>query len=158
MNLVDTKISALTEITTPDSTDVLPIVNGGQTKKVQIANIVTSSTVTAAGAVMTEVDPVFTASQAANITVTDITNLGNLSGTNTGDQNILRVKYTGADCSLTDGDVNRVLTVAAGKTPILIVVDTAVLSEDDDWTVSGQDITFLVPIYDSQKIQVWRIS
>jgi len=36
----------------------------------------------------TETDPVFTASQANNITGTDITNLGNLSGTNTGDQDI----------------------------------------------------------------------
>ena len=36
----------------------------------------------------TETDPVFTSSQANNITATDITNLGNLSGTNTGDQDI----------------------------------------------------------------------
>lgn len=36
----------------------------------------------------TETDPVYTASQAANITATDITNLSNLSGTNTGDQDL----------------------------------------------------------------------
>ncbi len=36
----------------------------------------------------TESDPVFSASEAANITATDITNLGNLSGTNTGDQDL----------------------------------------------------------------------
>jgi len=36
----------------------------------------------------TETDPVYTSSQAANITATDITNLGNLSGTNTGDQDL----------------------------------------------------------------------
>jgi hypothetical protein len=35
-----------------------------------------------------ETDPVYTSSQAANITSTDITNLGNLSGTNTGDQDL----------------------------------------------------------------------
>jgi len=35
---------------------------------------------------LTETDPIYTNSQAVNITVTDITNLGNLSGTNTGDQ------------------------------------------------------------------------
>jgi len=35
-----------------------------------------------------ETDPVYTGSQAANITATDITNLGNLSNTNTGDQDI----------------------------------------------------------------------
>ncbi len=36
----------------------------------------------------TETDPVYTVSQAANITASDIANLSNLSGTNTGDQNI----------------------------------------------------------------------
>ncbi|PKP01226.1 MAG: hypothetical protein CVU11_15820 [Bacteroidetes bacterium HGW-Bacteroidetes-6] len=35
-----------------------------------------------------ETDPTFTSSQAANIDATDITNLGNLSGVNTGDQDI----------------------------------------------------------------------
>ncbi len=37
---------------------------------------------------ITETDPVFTESDAANITATDITNLKNLSGTNTGDQDL----------------------------------------------------------------------
>jgi len=37
---------------------------------------------------ITETDPVYSGSQAANITATDITNLGNLSGENTGDQDI----------------------------------------------------------------------
>ena len=37
---------------------------------------------------VTETDPIFTGSQAANITATDITNLSNLSGVNTGDQDL----------------------------------------------------------------------
>ncbi len=37
---------------------------------------------------ITETDPVFTGSQAANITATDINNLSNLSGVNTGDQDL----------------------------------------------------------------------
>ena len=37
---------------------------------------------------ITETDPTYTSSQAANITATDITNLSNLSGTNTGDQDL----------------------------------------------------------------------
>jgi hypothetical protein len=45
----------------------------------------TAETVTGA---ITETDPIFTSSQAANITATDITNLGNLSGVNTGDQDL----------------------------------------------------------------------
>lgn len=37
---------------------------------------------------ITETDPVYTGSQAANITATDISNLNNLSGNNTGDQDL----------------------------------------------------------------------
>jgi len=37
---------------------------------------------------ITETDPIFSGSQAANITATDITKLSHLSGTNTGDQNL----------------------------------------------------------------------
>jgi len=37
---------------------------------------------------ITETDPVYSGSEAANITATDITKLGNLSGTNTGDQDL----------------------------------------------------------------------
>jgi uncharacterized protein (TIGR02145 family) len=37
---------------------------------------------------ITETDPVYSGSEAANITAADITKLGNLSGTNTGDQDI----------------------------------------------------------------------
>ena len=40
------------------------------------------------GSVTTEIDPVYSASQASNIDSGDITNLGNLSGTNTGDQDL----------------------------------------------------------------------
>ena len=39
-------------------------------------------------AIQTELDPVFDASQAANIDAGDITNLGNLSGNNTGDEDL----------------------------------------------------------------------
>ncbi len=49
---------------------------------------------------ITEADPVYTSSQAANIAVTDITNLSNLSGTNTGDQTISR---TGLTVTLSNG-------------------------------------------------------
>jgi hypothetical protein len=38
--------------------------------------------------VETETDPIYTLSEASNITSTDITNLSNLSGTNTGDQDL----------------------------------------------------------------------
>ena len=54
------------------------------------------------GFVTNEVDPVYAASQAANITATDITNLSNLSGTNTGDQDGSETKITaGTNVTLT---------------------------------------------------------
>jgi hypothetical protein len=46
------------------------------------------------GFLTSETDPTFTSSQAANITATDITNLGNLSGVNTGDQDGSETKVT----------------------------------------------------------------
>ena len=49
---------------------------------------------------ITETDPIYTASEAANITAANITNLSNLSGTNTGDQTISR---TGTTVTLTNG-------------------------------------------------------
>jgi len=52
------------------------------------------------GFITTEVDPIFTNSEANNITATDITNLSNLSGTNTGDQTISR---SGLTVTLTNG-------------------------------------------------------
>jgi hypothetical protein len=48
-----------------------------------------------------ETDPVFSSSDASSITATDITNLGNLSGTNTGDQDLSGlVPYTGGTSDL----------------------------------------------------------
>ena len=45
---------------------------------------------------ITETDPAFTASEAVNITATDITNLSNLSGTNTGDQTVITAAQAAA--------------------------------------------------------------
>tara|TARA_R110002020_G_scaffold100855_1_gene238036 strand:+ start:1791 stop:6110 length:4320 start_codon:yes stop_codon:yes gene_type:complete len=55
----------------------------------------------------TETDPIFTASQAFNITSVDVVNLGNLSGTNSGDQtSIVGISGTKAqfNTELTDGN------------------------------------------------------
>ncbi len=46
--------------------------------------------------VESETDPLFKASQAANITTADIINLSNLSGTNPGDQDISGLATTTA--------------------------------------------------------------
>jgi hypothetical protein len=49
-------------------------------------NAITAETLTGE---LNEIDPVYSGSQAANITTTDISNLSNLSGVNTGDQNLI---------------------------------------------------------------------
>lgn len=77
-----------------------------------------------------------------------------VNGTPISTGGVTRERKVGSDCSLTDGDVNRVLAVTG--TPFMIAVDGTVLSETDDWTFLTGNVTFLVPIYDSQKIQMWR--
>lgn len=57
---------------------------------------------------ITEADPVFTNSQAVNITAGDIANLGNLSGTNTGDQDLSGLATTTTVTSALANKVDKV--------------------------------------------------
>jgi hypothetical protein len=91
-----------------------------------------------AGYLTSESDPVFTAHPAFGITSTDITNLGNLSGTNTGDQDLSPyalttaladyVPYTGANQNLTLGQ-NRLFVngILASSIYRAVAVDTSVV-------------------------------
>jgi hypothetical protein len=63
---------------------------------ISVSGTYPSFTVTNSSPAVPETDPVFAASDAADITSTDITNLGNLSGTNSGDQVGDGVTITGA--------------------------------------------------------------
>ena len=90
-----------------------------------------------------ETDPVFTASQAFSISSTDITNLGNLSGTNSGDQVGDGVTITGAG---TAGDP--FVAVGGGVSSIKKTGETALtgditLSQGTGVTLtqSGNDIS-----------------
>ena len=67
--------------------DITASIKNGSIDETKLDTSVNSSLDLADSAVQTETDPVYSASQASNITSSDITNLGNLSGTNTGDQN-----------------------------------------------------------------------
>ncbi len=82
-----------------------------------------------------ETDPVYSSSQAANITATDITNLSNLSGTNTGDQQISR---TGLTVTLTNGGTyqDSVNTYTAGTG---IDITNNVISKTKPKFYLGQD-------------------
>jgi uncharacterized protein (TIGR02145 family) len=57
---------------------------------------------------ISETDPTFTSSQAVNITAVDINNLANLSGTNTGDQDLSGLATTTALTTGLDGKVDKV--------------------------------------------------
>jgi hypothetical protein len=81
-----TNLSNLSGINTGDQ-DISSIVTNTQAIQ-DTASQIRADIPDVSGFVSTETDPVFTGSEANNITATDITNLSNLSGTNTGDQDI----------------------------------------------------------------------
>lgn len=73
---------------------------------------------------ITETDPTFTASEAANITATDITNLSNLSGTNTGDQTLaLTVSQTGDTLTINGGNSVIVPGISLANNPLPAIGD-----------------------------------
>ena len=69
--------------------------------------------------------------------------------------------YSGSDCSLSDGDASRVLTLNNTKTTnngaLIVSVDTATL-DDNRRTIAhktaGTTVTFTGKIYDAQRIVV----
>jgi hypothetical protein len=79
-----------------------------------------------------ESDPVFTDSQASNITATDITNLGNLSGSNTGDQDISGISTNATAIS----DETTRATTAEGALTTSIAANTSAIS-----TIQGEQTT-----------------
>lgn len=69
-------------------------------------------------------------------------------------------QFDGSDCTLTDGDTSRVLTLSNTTTSAneMVNVDGTILIKDTHYTVShlgaSSTITFTVKIYDTQKIDV----
>jgi len=67
--------------------------------------------------------------------------------------------FVGTDCSGSDGDANRVLTLnnTSLTTTVIVALDTHLI-EDDQYTVShkasGTTITFVIKVWDSQKGEV----
>src|SRR5574344_1315696 len=81
ISITESQISDLDHFTTADETD--PVYGAS------VASGITATDTTSWNNKLdSETDPIFTGSQAANITATDITNLSNLSGVNTGDQDL----------------------------------------------------------------------
>jgi hypothetical protein len=69
--------------------------------------------------------------------------------TNTNNQYL---NYFGSSCSGSDGDDNRILTTSYNE---MVIVDNQMLHKNYDYTSNSTDITFSVPIYDTQRITVW---
>jgi len=66
-------------------------------------------------------------------------------------------QFVGSDCSGSDGDANRVLTastVTSALGEIMVVADHQVLRKTDDYTISGNDITLLIKVWDEMKLEV----
>ena len=95
--MANKKITELTEETSPQGADLLALVDDVSgtptTKKVTVTNLMGQAPVqsvnTATGAVVLDADDIDDSSTTNKfVTAADITKLGNLSGTNTGDQDI----------------------------------------------------------------------
>jgi len=58
-----------------------------------------------------------------------------------------------SDATGSDGATNRVLT--ATSTPLFVVLERQFLHPTTDFTVSGSNITFLVPLFNVARVTVW---
>lgn len=111
--MANKKITELTEETSPQGADLLALVDDVSgtptTKKVTVTNLMGQAPVqsvnTATGAVVLDADDIDDASTTNKfVTAADITNLSNLSGTNTGDQDLSSYLQSVSAGDLTDGN------------------------------------------------------
>jgi hypothetical protein len=99
----------------------------------------------------TETDPLFSASQAANITAADITDLSNLSGVNTGDQDLSSLATiialtTGLDTKvdkITGKGLSEEDFTTAEKTKLSGIATGAEINVNADWNAGSGDAQIL---------------
>lgn len=97
---------------------------------------------------LAETDPIFGSSQAANITAADIANLSNLSGTNTGDQDISGIATNASDISAIQAEQTAqdaaiaVNTAKVGLTPAQVTV----LGNTSGVNTGDQDLSGLLSL------------
>jgi uncharacterized protein (TIGR02145 family) len=102
---------------------------------------------------ITETDPVYTASQSVNITATDIANLGNLSGTNTGDQNL---SINGSNLSISGGNTVSLTAIGGGSSvPVYSNAEILALTPTQGDAVFNST-ELLYQVYDGTSWQVFN--
>jgi hypothetical protein len=97
---IETKTAVVAPLTTYTITGASQLLSVPYALHAKTAESITGS--------ITESDPVYTASQAVNITANDISNLINLSGNNTGDQDLSGLATTAAVTTSLDTKVDKV--------------------------------------------------
>lgn len=111
--MANKKFTDLTDLPSPAGADILAIVDDvagtPTTKKVTVTNLMGQAPIqsvnSATGAVVLDADDISDASTTNKfVTAADITNLGNLSGTNTGDQDLSSYLQSVSAGDLTDGN------------------------------------------------------
>ena len=74
--------------------------------------------------------------------------------------NLQLEQFTGSDCDGSDGDANRNLTtsgISSRYEDEIIVIDKMVLRQTDDYTISGNVVTFTSNVWDSQEIDIYYV-
>ncbi|MEI7595082.1 MAG: DUF1566 domain-containing protein [Bacteroidota bacterium] len=96
---------------------------------------------------ITETDPVYSNSQAKNITASDITNLSNLSGTNTGDQDLSTFATITDLSNKVDKETGKGLTsndyTTAEKNKLSGIAEGAEVNVNADWNATSGDSLIL---------------
>jgi len=137
--MANKKITELTEETSPQGADLLALVDDVSgtptTKKVTVTNLMGQAPVqsvnTATGAVVLDADDIDDASTTNKfVTAADITNLGNLSGTNTGDQDLSSYLQSVSAGDLTDGNFD-------GEA--ILGFDASINDKTDDYELLSSD-------------------
>ena len=131
-----TRLSNLSGINTGDQ-DISGIATNQQAIQ-DTASQIRAEIPDVSGFVSTETDPVFTVSQANNITATDITNLSNLSGVNTGDQDLSGKVDIVAGKGLSTNDYTDV-----DKTKLSGIETGAQVNVKSDWNSTSGDSQIL---------------
>jgi len=152
--MANKKFTELTDLPSPAGADILAIVDDvagtPTTKKVTATNLMSLAPVQSVagqtGTVTLDADDISDASTTNKfVTAVDVTNLGNLSGTNTGDQDLSSYLQSVSAGDLTDGNFDG--TAISG-------FDASINDKTDDYTLLASDNGKVVVMNKSSAVTV----